>query len=661
MENYKIDFPRSDVIDNVASLKKCILPKARILEIANLSKSTLLPESKTENLRNRNAVSYGDIALYSTSEGCKALASVTLAEAKNFGGGLASKLPKSFRYPLYLDATYTFSLRSDVFFDNRWHNKDYGDSRTRLKKYRYASELEGVPLVEKYWISMKNTRQGDFDTSKYAAEIPSYIIQYYADSHDAFEYLQISRTTALNKTSNKIGESWSENGFNMARSWLVDGSVVTVPYGISKIHIPGQGLKVSCSDKDEAFAYFRVENEYDCIEVAKSEYGKDGVYFDENVAWAAKQREAEKRKKEEAAERQRLAEINERKYREKVSVIQAYINQDAALRSALSDIVQIGSEKKTVEWIVLQNRFGAEECETRVRGEYFKSNACESNWEALMKRVKNHYSSLDTSYRKQRDWFAGLFGKNASLVESLVDERVVNAPSVDEIKQHYTPAFQQLRRITDAEASAERSARKRQEQQMMADFMNNIKNTFERTNRMLDRNMAQTQRVVNQAYASQRSSGNYAGSGYQVRSNAPAMRDLDKKLENIDRSFSTNSGTKDRPDIASAPVKPSHRVCGGPFTVPAMNKVFDIKALNSGKASPPIECSAGGSPVMKGSYNLEAQHINWLMQPPNYKKEAIRNENGRPSGRFRVSWDAFRYECLCSNRSGGQRSGSYQQ
>lgn len=365
--------------------------------------------------------------------------------------------------------------------------------------------------------------------------------------------------------------------------------------------------------------------------------------------------------REEQRGRRMAAKQIQLKRREKMAAIKAYIDGDAGLRSALSNIAQIGAERSTVEWIFLQNRFGADECETRVDGAYFKSKACESSAKSLISQIKTHYSTLNSTYQKQRDWFTGLFGKNASFVEEIVDDRVANVGSIDEIKQQYAPAFKQLRRITDAEARAERSARKRQEQQMMVDFMSNIQSTFEKKNRMLDRNMGRTQQTINQAYASQRSTNNNAGSGYQVRSNAPAMRNLDKKLEEIDRSFSTNSGTKDRPDIASAPVKPSHRVCGGPFTVPAMNKVFDIKALNSGKASPPIECSAGGSPIMEGRYNPKAQYINWLMQPPNYKKEAIRNENGRPSGRFRVSWDAFRYECLCSNRSGGQRSGSYQQ
>lgn len=510
-------------------------------------------------------------------------------------------------------------------------------------------------------------RHGDFDLSRYPFR-PMYSIKYYSDNHADPHYLQLTRQTILYDTSNHITASWIDNGTRYFRKWSSNGGIVTSPNGFSKVFIPSVGFRVTCGTKVEQFSYFRVTDGYECIKAASSDYGLDGVYYDESAVETnkymqelAESREENERKAREAAEKKRLAEINERKYREKISVIQAYINQDAALRSALSDIVQIGSEKKTVEWIVLQNRFGAEECETRVGGEYFKSNACESSWKALMGGVKNHYSSLNTTYRKQRDRFSNLFGNNASLVESLVDERVADAPSADAIKQQYAPAFRQLRRITKAEANAERSARQRQEQQMMADFMNNIQNTLEKTNRMLDRNMAQTQRVVNQAYASQRSSVNYAGSSHQGRSNAPAMQNLDKKLAEIDRSFSTHNGAKNLPNIGSDPVKASHRVCGGPFTVPAMNKVFDIKALNSGKASPPIECSAGGAPIMAGRYKPNAQFINWLMEPPNYKREAIRNENGRPSGRFRVSWDAFSYECLCSNSSGGQRSGSYQQ
>ncbi|MEQ9545519.1 MAG: hypothetical protein RIK85_05890 [Marinobacter sp.] len=360
---------------------------------------------------------------------------------------------------------------------------------------------------------------------------------------------------------------------------------------------------------------------------------------------------AMERKEREAAERQRLAEINERKYREKISVIQAYINQDAALRSALSDIVQIGSEKKTVEWIVLQNRFGAEECETRVGGAYFKSNACESNWKVLMKRVKNHYSSLKTSYRKQRNWFAGLFGKNTSLVERFVDGRVANAPSVDAIKQHYTPAFQQLRRITDAEASAERSARKRQEQQMMADFMSNIQGTLERTNRMLDRSMARTQQTINQAYASQGTRNANTGSGYHTRS-APAMRDLDKKLEKIDRSFESSiperqPSTSTAKTLGAAAVD-ENKVCAGPFHRPEFVTITRGPKVPEG---PKLKCPAGTTPIAVGTANLDL--------PSKYLQGAMTSEPlGDGSRRYTLkAWD---YECLC-NKGSRQGSSAYQQ
>ena len=667
VEQYNLDYPRSDVIGEDINLQKCALPKERLLEITNLSKANLTPEQKIENQRRRITVSHGKIALYSTTDGCVAISKLKLKKIKSASGKPTNKLPTSFRYPLYFDATYTIDMRVSTFTGGQRLSFDHGTDRYRIKKYRHESGLEGNSVIEKTWMLREPVRHGDFDTSRYPKR-PMYSIRYYSDNPGYPVYLDLTRQTFLYETSNSITANWIDNGSRIYRVWSSDGSVVTSPHGFSKVFIPKVGFRVTCGTKGEQFSYFRVTDEYECIKAAKSDYGLDGVYYDEYAARTneyiqelAESREESERKAKEAAEKKRLAEINERKRREKISVIQAYINQNSDLTAALSDIVQVGTEKQAVGSILQKNRFGAEECETRVGGEYFKSNACESSWETLMGGVKNHYSSLSATYRKQRDRFSNLFGNNASLVESLVDERVADAPSADAIKQQYAPAFRQLRRITNAEASAERSARQRQEQQRMADFMNNIKNTFEKTNRMLDRNMAQTQQTINQAYASQRSTNNNAGSGYQVRSNAPAMRNLDKKLEEVDRSFSTNNGTKDLPDIGSAPVKPSYRICGGPFTVPAMNKVFDLKAFNNGKAAPAIECSAGGTPIMEGRYNPKAQFISWLMQPPNYKREAIRNENGRPSGRFRVSWDAFRYECLCSNSSGGQRSGSYQQ
>lgn len=114
------------------------------------------------------------------------------------------------------------------------------------------------------------------------------------------------------------------------------------------------------------------------------------------------------------------------------------------------------------------------------------------------------------------------------------------------------------------------------------------------------------------------------------------------------------------PTIASSPTrKASHKVCGGPYTVPAMNGVFDTAELNRGKASPEFQCPEGGAPVMEGSYDLAAGRINWLVGPPNRKQEPVRNDNGRPIG-ARVSWDAFRYECLCRTGPGTQ-AGGYQQ
>lgn len=241
--------------------------------------------------------------------------------------------------------------------------------------------------------------------------------------------------------------------------------------------------------------------------------------------------------REEQRGRRMAAKQIQLKRREKMAAIKDYIDGDAGLRSALSNIAQLAAEKNAAEWMVLQNRFGADECETRVDGEYFKSQACESSSQNLISQIKSHYSSLNSTYQKQRDWFIGLFGKNASLVEVIVDDRVDDVGSSDGIKQQYAPAFQQLRRITETEARAERSARKRQEQRMMAGFMRNIQSEFEKKNRMLDRNMARTQQTINQVYSAQRSSGANAGSGQRARSYTTGIQDLNRKLDEIDHSF----------------------------------------------------------------------------------------------------------------------------
>lgn len=372
---------------------------------------------------------------------------------------------------------------------------------------------------------------------------------------------------------------------------------------------------------------------------------------------------AMERKEREEAERKRQQEIAQEKLNAKKQAISFYIASRPDLNQALDEVVQIGSQRKAVDSLISNNGFGRL-CETGSNNTFYQSKSCLSEWEVVRRQASSHYSSLDSTYKKQRDWFAGLFGQNASVAAAVVDDRVARTPSDKNVKQQYAPIEQQLIRITESEARAERAESRRREQQQIADFMNHIQSTFDRTNRMLDRNMAQTHRVVNQAYASQRVRDVSTGSGYRVRS-APAMRDLNKELKEIDRSFevsasSGSGGTKSGAGGGSSG-KSAYRVCGGPTTVPAMNQVFDVRGLNSGKASPDYQCPAGGKPVMAGAYNLDTGNISWLSRPPTYKQEPVRGENGRPNG-ARVSWDAYRYECLCSSSSGsGTRAGGYQQ
>lgn len=216
-------------------------------------------------------------------------------------------------------------------------------------------------------------------------------------------------------------------------------------------------------------------------------------------------------------------------------------------------MVKIGAERKAVDSFLRGNMFGGL-CETGNNNTYYQSKTCLSEWEVVSGQASNHYSSLDSAYKKQRDWFAGLFGQNASIAAAVVDDRVARAPSDKNVKQQYAPIEQQLIRITKSEARAERAESRRREQQQMADFMNHIQSTFERTNRMLDRNMAQTQQVIHQAYASPRVRDVSTGSGYQVR-NAPAMRGLSRELEEIDRSFDASAserpGEKDSRKVAA--------------------------------------------------------------------------------------------------------------
>ena len=334
------------------------------------------------------------------------------------------------------------------------------------------------------------------------------------------------------------------------------------------------------------------------------------------------------------AERKHREEIAWKRKQAQKQAISSYIASHPDLNNALAEVVQIGREKKAVDSVLRENAFG-KRCETGSNNTYFQSKTCISGWKTLKASAESHYSSLDSAYRKQRDWFSNLFGKSGGIVKELVDDRIGKASADDAVKQQYAPALRQLSSITAAEARAERAEMRRQEQQRMADFMNNIQNSFERTNQMLDRNMAQTQQVIHQAYASQRANE----SGYQSSSRY-GMPELSDKLKDIDRRFDASATSESN---IHAPEnnkqKSGHRVCAGPFTMPAIDMVVTTQEYNGGRASQKFKCPENTIPVQEGAHS--AQFTNWLL--PN------RTEEPAGKGNIRITRKAFRYECLCAN------------
>ena len=342
------------------------------------------------------------------------------------------------------------------------------------------------------------------------------------------------------------------------------------------------------------------------------------------------------------AERKHREEIARKKMRAKEEAVASYIASHPNLNNALSEVVQIGKEKRAVESVLRQNAFG-ERCETGSNNTYYQSKTCMTSWEALKASAESHYSSLDSAYRKQRNWFANLFGESGHIVKALVDDRVVNAPADEAVMQQYAPALRQLSNITQAEARAERAEQRRKEQQMMADFMSTIQNSFDRTNQMLDRNMAQTQQVIQQAYASQRENATaHQSSSHQ------GIPELEDKLNSIDRTFdaptSSRSGSlaseNNKPDILLNKPESSHRVCAGPFTMLAIDMVVTTQEYNGGRASQKFECPEGTIPVQEGAHSN--QFTNWLLPS--------RTEEPAGKGKIRVTRKSFRYECLCANK-----------
>lgn len=197
-------------------------------------------------------------------------------------------------------------------------------------------------------------------------------------------------------------------------------------------------------------------------------WSKPDEYFEIAIA---REKEEEERRKAEAAERKRQQEIAQKRFKAKKQAISSYIDSRPDLSQALNEVVQIGAEKKAVDSFLRGNMFG-HLCETGSNNTFYQSKTCLSEWEVVRRQARSHKSSLDAAYKKQRDWFAGLFGQNAGVAAAVVDDRVASTPSDKNVKQQYAPIEQQLIRITESEARAERAESRRREQQQMADFMN---------------------------------------------------------------------------------------------------------------------------------------------------------------------------------------------
>jgi len=246
------------------------------------------------------------------------------------------------------------------------------------------------------------------------------------------------------------------------------------------------------------------------------------------------------RMKKKANDRKHEQQIAQQRLNAKKRAISSHIAFHPDLNEALEELVSIGVERKTLQWVLNKGMFD-ELCSTRSDGAIFLSETCKSEWKDIKERAINHKSDLNSVYKKRLDWFAGLFGESANLVVSVVEDRIASAPLNNSIKQQYEPALLQLTRITEAEARAERAEARHRDQQRIAGIMNYMQNSFREANRMLDRNMEQTQRVISQAHIAQRERTASKGYDYKVP-NTPAIRDLNKKLKEIDRSYEAQAG-----------------------------------------------------------------------------------------------------------------------
>lgn len=365
-------------------------------------------------------------------------------------------------------------------------------------------------------------------------------------------------------------------------------------------------------------------------------------------------RNKEKERKAEE-ERKRLAAIAREKRRQKMAAIRGYFKQDSDLSSALGDVVQSGAYCQTISSMssTIRSGDGEARCSTTVGGSYFSSPNCEAYREQLSRHVADEKRPLCDAYKKQKSSLAGLFGKNADIVKSLIEQDVSNARLIEEIERVYQPEINRLARLRDKDAASERRAMDQASRQRMNNLMNYMQDSFTSTTKADQIIQRSVQNIQQQLYV--------RANNQKMHEINVNLKDLDKKLDSIERQVSEKASNPGK-SSANAGASPSIRVCAGPFTVPAMNQVFSIAEQNSGKTDVDYQCPAGSSPVLEGRYSIDGQYgnyVNGFMRPPSYKKEVVRDENGSPYG-HRYSWDAYRYECLCGTGS-ETKAGGYQQ
>lgn len=346
--------------------------------------------------------------------------------------------------------------------------------------------------------------------------------------------------------------------------------------------------------------------------------------------------------------------VYEREMNEKKASLNNEIKKDKELKSVFDSIVNSGKSCETA--IRFSSKVYEFACENPINGQYFISKGCESIKTPLYDQVNGDSGKLCSIYRDQKNQFAGGMRSNAEVMKSLIEDKVEKSGLDEKLANIYSNEISHMQSIKEREVRGERVAMDQASRQRMNNLMNYMQNSFTSTtqaDQIVQRSVKNTQQQLYLRANNQKMN--------EINAN---LKELDKKLDSIDRQVSEKTSSPGNPgkSSANAGASPSIRVCAGPFTVPALNQVFSIAEQNSGKTDVDYQCPAGSSPVLEGRYSIDGQYGNYVngsMRPPSYKKEVVRDENGSPYG-HRYSWDAYRYECLCGTGS-ETKAGGYQQ